>query len=131
LGAGGTVNTSGSRGERPELIFVHESGHFLHGQGDEYPGGGHAIAGDCANIFPSQAACEASPDRNNTTRCERISSDTASASYKWWRGVDYDSTSSEERYDIMRDVGADTSWQTDCAYCFHHRFSLCRTGFCY
>jgi hypothetical protein len=36
LGGGGTVNVStGSRDrqERPEVIFVHESGHFLHGQG--------------------------------------------------------------------------------------------------
>ena len=39
-------------------VFTHESGHFLHGLGDEYIGGGNASVSDPANIYGSKNSCE-------------------------------------------------------------------------
>lgn len=140
LGASGTVSTNSIRvanGERPEVIFVHESGHFLHGLGDEHDqGGGYRIGGDCANIFESQAACNAAPERSLPRKgggsppiCRRVSEVSGTLGFPWWRGEI--PTISGAVADTMKESSAEARWETDCAYCIGRRFGFCKAGSCY
>lgn len=42
-----------------DWLYVHESGHFLFAQGDEYDGGGNWSPGPCKNVFLDEAECQA------------------------------------------------------------------------
>ena len=76
LGGTGSVWASAIN---PAQSFVHESGHFLHGQGDEYCcDGGYATSGTCMNVFSSEAACQsgASGAGVSPSDCVEIASGT-------------------------------------------------------
>lgn len=118
LGGSGSVY---AKAADADWIFVHESGHFLHGQGDEYCcDGGYGTSGDCANVFSSQAACQAAAPghRANASNCVQIGTTGA------WRNDD----GSQETMDDKTDS---SNWRDDSGYCVNQRFTNCGSGSCY
>lgn len=118
LGGGGSVY---AKAGDADWIFVHESGHFLHGQGDEYCcDGGYGTSGGCANVFSSQAACQAAaPGHNaNPARCVQIGTTGA------WRN-------DEGALETMDDRTDSSNWRDDSNYCVVQRFINCGNGSCY
>jgi len=118
LGGGGSIYAKESDAD---WLLIHESGHFLHGQGDEYCcDGGYGTSGGCANIFSSQAACQvAAPGHNaSAANCKQIGTTGA------WRNDDGADETMEDRTD-------NSNWQTDSAYCITQRFISCDNGNCY
>ncbi len=123
----------------PSWILIHESGHFLHGLGDEYcccggnqPGccGGYAAPYRCKNNFVGENECRQyatqngfDPDRCVRIKCETADGVTIASSDIWWR-FDGD-------LDIMKDRKADSDWKDGCRKCVLDRFGRCRQGNCY
>jgi hypothetical protein len=83
FGPGASATVSGTASEAA-YIFVHESGHFLHCLGDEYPedGLGHYSCSDPPNTFPTQQQCEQTATQRGypTSWCILIGDDSG-----WWR----------------------------------------------
>lgn len=101
-----------------DYLFVHESGHFLHALGDEYPGGGHWTGDKCRNLFQSKAECE-DYGRNsalNGGQCGQIS-----ASNYWHLSGD--------GLEIMADVSGnkDGYWTLAARQCVEARLAKCQT----
>jgi len=108
----------------PSARFVHESGHFLHEQADEYKEGGFYDGYSnvaCANVFRDAVSCvDAAPTHNipmSDSACERI------GWTPWYRRMG--------AHDLMEDDGIQSQWQSDCLYCVVQRFFRCRSGNCY
>lgn len=120
LGGGGSVSGADSTAD---WTFVHESGHFLHGQGDEYCcDGGYGFVGDCGNVFKSLAACQqmavafdVPPEHCvvlNPSRPDVFRND-------------------DGNLEIMA-VNIDTSdWRDNSSQCVNRRFAFCLLGHCY
>lgn len=105
----------------PDWIFVHESGHFLHGQGDEYCcDGGYGTSGSCANVFSSQAACQAAAPGHGASGGNCVMIGTTGA----WRN-------DNGQFETMEDRTAASNWQDDSSYCVIQRFVNCGGGSCY
>jgi hypothetical protein len=120
IALGGSGSVYAKAGD-PDWIFVHESGHFLHGQGDEYCcDGGYATTGGCANVFSSQAACQAAAPGHgaNASNCVQIGTTGA------WRNDEGTDETMEDRTD-------NSNWRDDSGYCVTQRFVNCGSGSCY
>lgn len=120
ISQGGAGSVWANAGDE-DWVFVHESGHFLHGQGDEYCcDGGYAFSGTCGNVFANKSACEtAAPGHGaSASNCVQIGSTGK------WRN----DTGSLE---TMEDRTDSSNWQTDSNYCVVNRFTQCGGGNCY
>lgn len=121
-GGSGSVDATVSDSD---WLLVHESGHFLHGQGDEYCcDGGYGTAGTCQNVFASEAACEtyASDNGLDADDCQEIMN--ASTDTGRWR-LDDGGT------ETMRSRSDNSDWRTTSRQCVQRRFSNCLSGTCY
>ncbi len=120
LGGGGSV--SGTDVDA-DFTFVHESGHFLHGQGDEYCcDGGYAFTGDCGNVFKSLEACRAMAVAFDLQDdCKQLNPSRPDVFINQPVG----------QLEIM-DVRIDTSdWRDNTDRCVSRRFAFCGGGSCY
>jgi hypothetical protein len=120
-GSGSVFATAGDA----DWILVHESGHFLHGQGDEYCcDGGYGTSGSCKNVFGSQSACESYASANGfpAAQCTRIVSGTTQTNA--WR-VD------DAQLETMRDRTDNSNWRNTSNQCVVQRYVACGGGSCY
>lgn len=118
LGGGGSVY---AKAGDAAWLFVHESGHFLHGQGDEYCcDGGYGTSGGCANVFSSQAACQAAAAGHGASAANCVQIGTTGA----WRN-------NNGALETMADRSANSNWQDDSSSCVVQRFVSCGSGSCY
>jgi hypothetical protein len=101
-------------------VFVHESGHFLHGLGDEYVGGGNASVSDPNNIYASQSSCKtaASSLSINQSFCAQIGTTGT------WRMDDGNATTMEDRL-------LSSDWRTASDVAISRRVAKCANGSCY
>jgi hypothetical protein len=101
-------------------VFVHESGHFLHGLGDEYVGGGNWSVSDPANVYDSKASCEAAAATLsiNPSFCAQIGTTGT------WRMDDGSPTTMEDRV-------LTSDWRTASGIALSRRFTRCGSGACY
>lgn len=108
-------------------ILVHESGHFLHGQGDEYCcDGGYSTAGNCRNVFGSLADCQgyASTHGFNPGQCVEIVAGGGAIHTGAWRvddGLD----------EMMREREPTSDWRNTSRQCVQNRYGECFDGSCY
>jgi hypothetical protein len=83
LGPHSSGTVSGTAGD-VDYIFVHESGHFLYGMGDEYPEDGidHGSVSNPPNTYPTKEQCEAVATQYSypTSWCIPIGDSSG-----WWR----------------------------------------------
>ncbi|MEO5580735.1 MAG: hypothetical protein ABIR58_08750 [Gemmatimonadaceae bacterium] len=117
LGGAGTTETGLADAA---WVFTHESGHFLHGLGDEYVGGGNGSVSDPANIYSSKATCESSATTLsiNTAFCMQIGTTGT------WRMDDGNATTMEDRV-------LTSDWRTASGLALGRRMSKCGSGACY
>ncbi|MGA7179736.1 MAG: hypothetical protein WBX11_09150 [Thiobacillaceae bacterium] len=117
LGGSGSTQTTLSDAA---WVFTHESGHYLHGLGDEYVGGGNASVSDPPNIYASQAACQsaATPLSINSSFCAQIGTTGK------WRMDDGNPTTMEDRV-------LNSDWRTASGVAINRRVSKCGGGACY
>ncbi|MEK7764204.1 MAG: hypothetical protein AAB433_21740 [Nitrospirota bacterium] len=125
------VNNSGrtKAGYEPAHLFIHESGHFVHGFGDEYPGGGNYAKNLCANVFSTKSLCEIAGSNRGmsaNTSCERITNG-ANTIDVWHRVI----TPPGPLDDLMDNKIQDIDWLTDCRYCVLETFTKCEAGTCF
>lgn len=119
---GGAGSVWGNAGDA-DWLLVHESGHFLHGQADEYCcDGGYGTAGSCRNVFASESACQAAAPSSGGGACGKITDGTSTVNS--WR---YDDGSLE----TMEDRTDDSSWRDNSSRCVVDRFTNCGQGSCY
>jgi hypothetical protein len=122
LGGPGTV---WGASPMPDYLLVHESGHFLHGQGDEYCcDGGYATGPDCSNVFAHRLDCEAAAPAAGAdpSACVAVG-DTGEAAKSFRVGI--------ETKELMADFSHDSDWQDNSNYCVAERFLKCASGQCY
>ncbi|MCW7537720.1 hypothetical protein OOT46_07630 [Aquabacterium sp. A7-Y] len=103
-------------------VFMHESAHFLFGQGDEYCcDGGYGYAGDCGNVFSSSAACRSASLAQGVDpgACVTIGN-TGS-----WRN------DSGGGYETMADRTFESQWLDNSRVCVERRLSRCARSTCY
>jgi hypothetical protein len=119
LALGGSGSTQTTLGDAA-WVFTHESGHFLHGLGDEYVGGGNASISDPANIYGSQSACQtaATSLSINTSFCVQI------GTTGMWRMDDGNATTMEDRT-------LSSDWRTASGIAVNRRIGKCISGACY
>jgi hypothetical protein len=117
LGGAGTTQTTLSDAA---WVFTHESGHFLHGLGDEYVGGGNSSVSDPANIYNSQASCQtaAATLSINQNFCVQIGTTGT------WRMDDGNPTTMEDRV-------LSSDWRTASGIAVGRREGKCNSGACY
>lgn len=117
LGGSGTTQTTLADAA---WVFTHESGHFLHGLGDEYVGGGNASVSDPANIYASLRACQAAAGGLSlpASQCAQIGTTGT------WRFDDGNATTMEDRV-----LGSD--WRTASGIAVNRRIARCITATCY
>jgi hypothetical protein len=117
LGGGGTTESTLADAA---WVFTHESGHFLHGLGDEYVGGGNASVSDPANIYSSKASCRtaAASLSINQDFCLEIGTTGT------WRMDDGNATTMEDRV-------LTSDWRTASGIAVGRRVSKCIGGSCY
>jgi hypothetical protein len=117
LGGSGTTQTTIADAA---WVFTHESGHFLHGLGDEYVGGGNAAVSDPANVYASKTACEASAAALsiNPSFCRQIGTTGT------WRMDDGSATTMEDR-------ALNSDWRTASGVAIQRRVADCDAGACY
>jgi len=123
LSLGGEGTVFGNAGDAG-WIFMHESGHFLYGQGDEYCcDGGYGTAWACKNVFSSQSSCRSYALANsfNPDSCVEIASGTTHTGA--WR-FDGD-------LDTLRDRNVYSDWRDGCRKCVLEILNRCATGSCY
>lgn len=120
ISLGGSGSVYAKAGD-PDWLFVHEGGHFLHGQGDEYCcDGGYGTSGGCANVFSSKSACESAAPGHNADPDECVQIGTTGA----WRNDNGSLETMEDRTD-------NSDWQDDSGYCITQRIIACSNGNCY
>lgn len=119
LGGSGTVWTGIAS---PAFRFMHESGHFLHGLGDEYCcNGGYFSASNPRNIDTSKANCDATATSIGvaTSLCVQIGTSGR------WRITDGSA-------DITEDGGNTAAdWRDAAARVLGNRMTACSNGNCY
>lgn len=104
-----------------DWLLVHESGHFLHGQGDEYCcDGGYGFSGSCGNVFANKSACETAASAHGVNASDCVQIGTTGK----WRNDPGDLETMEDRTD-------NSNWETDSNYCVINRFTQCGGGNCY
>jgi hypothetical protein len=113
----GTVDFSNTLLNDPGPTFVHESGHFLHGLGDEYRRSVALPA--CRNVFPSQAECQADAPGHNADPADCVQIGSTGT----WRN---DNGNPE----IMATSDENNDWQDDSLVCMTRRFLSCSQGVC-
>lgn len=115
-GAGTTQTTLGDAA----WVYTHESGHFLHGLGDEYVGGGNASVSDPRNIYSSEASCQTAAANLSVNQnfCAQIGTTGA------WRMDDGNATTMEDRV-----LGSD--WRTASGIAVNRRTGKCMSSTCY
>jgi hypothetical protein len=121
LGGRGTVH-GGEAGSG--WLLAHESGHFLHGQADEYccRGGYEPLSGSCPNVFGSLLECEA--HLGGTGTCQKL--DLGGGNAKW--------RINDEQGDLPETMGIkepplpqeDSDWGMSSDSCIRARFNACR-----
>lgn len=102
-------------------VFTHESGHFLHGLGDEYDGGGNGNVSDPPNTWNSQASCQsAAPGLGlQAAQCSQI------GTTGWWRVDNGQNTTMEDRV-------LTSDWRTASGIAVSRRIvNKCGSGNCY
>ncbi|WP_309604145.1 hypothetical protein [Phenylobacterium sp.] len=116
----GGLGTSQSTLTDAAWVFTHESGHFLHGLGDEYQGGGNGNVSDPPNTWASKAACQsAAPGLGLTaSQCAQI------GTTGFWHVDDGGVTT-------MRDRDLASDWRTASGVALSRRISKCTGGACY
>lgn len=116
----GGLGTSQSTLTDAAWVFTHESGHFLHGLGDEYQGGGNGNVSDPPNTWASKAACQsAAPGLGLTaSQCAQI------GTTGFWHVDDGGITT-------MRDRDLASDWRTASGVALSRRVSKCTGGACY
>jgi hypothetical protein len=119
IALGGSGSTQTTLGDAP-WVFTHESGHFLHGLGDEYVGGGNSSVSDPANIYSSEAACQTSAGSLGlgTGLCAQIGATGT------WRMDDGQDTTMEDRVPA-------SDWRTASGFAISRRVTKCGSGTCY
>lgn len=125
LGSGSAEASVFTESDGSPEIFVHESGHFLHGLGDEYPcRGGYGTVDDCRNLFKSDQECdEYRGHRIHDGRCVPLACPSAAPDV--WR-IANDQTEIMEVF-----FSADAAWRLASRQCVQARFDKCRAGMCY
>lgn len=121
LGGGGSV--FGRAGD-PAWLFVHESGHFLHGLGDQYCcDGGYFSVSNPLNVYASQTACQNAATALGlaTTTCMRIN--PAAASPSWHIDIG--------QLETMRDRISTSDFRAASERAVSNRISACLNGSCY
>lgn len=115
-GAGTTQTTLGDAA----WVFTHESGHFIHGLGDEYVGGGNSSVSDPNNIYGSKASCESAALTLSISQsfCAQIGTTGT------WRMDDGNATTMEDRV-------LTSDWRTASGIAVGRRVSKCTSGACY
>lgn len=115
-GAGSTQTTLADAA----WVFTHESGHYLHGLGDEYVGGGNSSVSDPNNIYSSQSACQSAATTLsiNPSFCAQIGTTGT------WRMDDGNPTTMEDRV-------LNSDWRTASGVAISRRISKCGSGACY
>lgn len=116
----GGLGTSQSTLTDAAWVFTHESGHFLHGLGDEYQGGGNSNVSDPANTWSSKASCQAAaPGLGlSAAQCAQI------GTTGWWRVDDGQNTTMEDRV-------LTSDWRTASGIAVSRRITKCANGNCY
>lgn len=125
LSAGGGAGSTWANAGDADYIFVHESGHFVHGQGDEYCcDGGYGTAGSCMNVFSSQAACQSYQNNDGFTPniCKEIADTTKKTGA--WRG-------DIGQLETMADRSPSANWRDNSEQCVIRRLINCMDGLCY
>jgi hypothetical protein len=117
LGGGGTTETTLSDAA---WVFTHESGHFLHGLGDEYVGGGNASVSDPPNIYSSQASCQSAAGTLSIDPSFCVQIGTSGK----WRMDDGNATTMEDRT-------LSSDWRTASGIAIGRRVGKCASGNCY
>jgi hypothetical protein len=119
IALGGSGSTQTTLTDAP-WVFTHESGHYLHGLGDEYVGGGNASVSDPPNIYASQAACQSAATSLsiNSGFCSQIGTTGK------WRMDDGNPTTMEDRV-------LNSDWRTASGVAISRRISKCGGGACY
>lgn len=117
LGGSGTTETGLADAA---WVFTHESGHFLHGLGDEYVGGGNASVSDPDNIYGSQASCQTAAATLSISQnfCAQIGTTGT------WRMDDTNATTMEDRV-------LTSDWRTASGIALSRRVGKCASGACY
>lgn len=117
LGGSGTTETGLTDAA---WVFVHESGHFLHGLGDEYVGGGNSSVSDPNNIYGSQSSCQTAAGTLSisTGFCSQIGTTGK------WRMDDGNATTMEDRV-------LSSDWRTASGFAISRRVTKCTSGACY
>lgn len=124
LGLGGSGSVQAGIGG--DFTLVHESGHFLHGQGDEYCcDGGYGFAGPCGNVFPNEPACQAAASAANLPPEDCVEIGVGPSATGKWRNFDGRSL------EIMADNNPRSNWRDNSNRCVIGRFALCGGGSCY
>jgi len=116
----GGLGTSQSTLTDAAWVFTHESGHFLHGLGDEYQGGGNGNVSDPANTWTSQAACQSAAPGIGlaASQCSQIGTSG------FWHIDDGQLTT-------MRDRNLASDWRTASGLALGRRVTKCINGTCY
>lgn len=117
LGGLGTVEATnaGAAG-----LYIHESGHFLQGLGDEYCcDGGYFFLSTPGNVFPSLAACQSAADGVGLAQALCVQIGTTGQ----WHMDDGQPS-------IMAGGGVDADWRTASGRAVGNRFAACVTGNC-
>lgn len=102
-------------------LYVHETGHFLQGLGDEYCcDGGYFFVSTPGNVFASLAACQTAANGIGVDQalCVQIA-----ATPPQWRMDDGQPS-------IMEDEGANANWRTASRRALENRLGACVTGNC-
>ncbi len=103
-----------------DYIFVHEAGHFLFAQGDEYDGGGNWSPGPCKNVFLNETECRtAAPGAGaDADDCVEIGSTGR------WRNEG-------GGLETMKDRSDSANFRNNSAECVIERYTDCGSGSCF
>lgn len=117
---GGGQGTTQSTISDAAWVFTHESGHFLHGLGDEYVGGFNGAISTPMNVYGSKALCQGAAGGTLmvASQCAQIGSTGT------WRFDDGRPTTMEDRQ-------LDSDWRTASALGVANRMNKCGAGSCF
>ena len=102
------------------VLYMHESGHFLQGLGDEYCcDGGYFFVSTPGNVFASQAACQTAATGIGLAQTLCVQIGTTGQ----WRMDD-------GLLSTMEDGGVNVDWRTASRRALENRLAACVTGNC-
>jgi len=113
----GTVNISDT--SKKGWLFVHESGHFLLGLGDEYGDGKQSPTSDPPNVYGDNVSCNAVKSAYSGAVCESIDDDAGPH-----RVV-------TEEPETMKSKLLTSDFRNTSAHAFRNRLTMCAGGHCY